>query len=558
VTDVHAQLARIGVHPRERWRPLLEAAFPEAPELVAQALLWLAADERVPKLDTRYEVAARLDSGASAEVWRAFDRKLGRQVAIKVFHAEQAPALAEARAACDVISDHVVRVLDVADGERPYIVMELVGEHDPQHGEQLPGGSAAVVRPRSLDEAMRWVRDVARGVHDAHLRDVFHRDLKPHNVLIAPVSRRARITDFGLAALAGSFAGTPEYMAPEQARGLPVLVPTHTADRRRLVALDVWGLGALAYDLIAGHPPWRSDDLLSAWEQAASGQPPAEMPHVPRRLRRIIDKALAPVPEARYAAAAKLADDLDAYLAGRPTSLDTSPALRAVLWGKRNPQLTFTAAAALVLAMVTLVTTIAVVELRDRAHELDADVARAEAGKRDVESRAAARRAELGLAEQELRTKTATLTQLRRELADEEAAYKAIIAAREQALEHAGAATRELVDQLAAARSDRTVAEYGRSLYEGYWTSARQDADRAAKERDQTQRERDAARVERDQITRERDAARSERDRLQGDVDRARATIARLDAEAARSSERIIALEHELAGARPVDAGTRD
>ena len=62
-----------------------------------------------------------------------------------------------------------------------------------------PGGSAAAIRPRSDDEAVRWVRDVARGVHDAHLRNVFHRALKPHNVLITPFSRRARIADFGLA-----------------------------------------------------------------------------------------------------------------------------------------------------------------------------------------------------------------------------------------------------------------------------------------------------------------------------------------------------------------------
>jgi hypothetical protein len=551
VTDVRERLAAIEGQPPERWRPLLEAAFPDAPELVAQALLWLTSGDRIPMLHERYVLAARLDSGASAEVWQAFDRKLGRQVAIKVFHAEQAPALAEARAACDVISDHVVRVLDVADGERPYIVMELVGEHDPERGEQVPGGSAAVVRPRSSEEALRWVRDVARGVHDAHLRNVFHRDLKPHNVLIAPVSRRARIADFGLAALAGSFTGTPEYMAPEQARGIPVLRPTNNADRARLVALDVWGLGALAYDLISGLPPWRSHGSLEAWELAASGARPAALAHVSHRLRRIIEKALAATPDDRYGTAAQLADDLDAYLGGRATSLDSSRLLRAALWCKRNPQLSFTAAAAVVLAVITLVATAAVIQLRERARELRDEVAQAEAGKRDLEARAAARRVELAGAETELRVRTATLAQLRRELADEQAAYRGIIAAREKALQSADAATRALADQLAAARNDGAVADFGRALYEGYWRSARQEADRTAKDRDQAQRERD-------QVTRERDTARTERDRLQGDLDRARADVARLDATAAESSQRIIALERELAGSRLTGAGSHD
>jgi serine/threonine-protein kinase len=268
-------------------------------------------------------------------------------------------------------------------------------------------------------------------------------------------------------------------------------------------------------------------------------------------LRRVLDKALAHVPEARYRTAAELADDLDAYLGGRPTRLDTSRVLRAALWCKRNPQLSLTAAAALVLAMITLVTTVAVIELRARARDLRDDVSHAEAGKRDVETRAASRRAELVAAEAELAAKTASLAQVRHELADEQAAYHAIIAARERALQSADAATRALADQLAASRSDRAAADFGRSLYEGYWRSARDEADRAAKDRDQAQRDRD-------QFARERDATRAERDRLQADLDRARADLARLQIAAAESSARIIALEHELAGSRITDAGTRD
>src|SRR5690606_18751243 len=187
--------------------------------------------------------------------------------------------------------------LDVHDGgAHPYIVMELVEEHDPDRGELVLGGAAASRRPRSVDEVARWVMQAARGVHDAHLRNVFHRGLKPQNVLITPISRRARIADFGLAvseatgdagrgtailkrgaAGPASVRGTPEYMSPEQARGLPLtLDPRSAADRAILVGIDVWGLGALAYDLLSGRPPWRgrSGEGLEPWELAASGARP--------------------------------------------------------------------------------------------------------------------------------------------------------------------------------------------------------------------------------------------------------------------------------------------
>ena len=212
--DVHGVLAEIATQPSEQWRILLEHRFPDRPGVVEQGLLWLRADHEkledetaAPSLGTtgndRYELTLRLASGTTASVWRAHDRKLGRNVAVKVFHAssdeDTSLELMEARAACDVISDYVVRVLDVHDGVRPYIVMELVAEHDAERDELALGVSAASSRPRSVDEAARWVMEVARGVRDAHLRNVFHRDLKPHNVLITPISRHARIADFGLA-----------------------------------------------------------------------------------------------------------------------------------------------------------------------------------------------------------------------------------------------------------------------------------------------------------------------------------------------------------------------
>src|SRR4051812_5336449 len=357
-------LAQIAARPEGDWPELVAQRFPTDAKLAAQALIWLRAnrervddDDVTPELaDERYQLGVLLDVGATASVWQAHDAKLNRNVAVKVFRGERSPVLdeilTEARAAAEIASDHVVRVLDVHDqdptnGGAPYIVMELVGEWEPRKGVLAPGGSAATLRPRTNAEAVRWVRDVARGVHDAHLRNVFHRDLKPHNVLITPFSRRARIADFGLAIReaqepgALEIAGTPGYIAPEQAAGLsPTLDPHDLDDRAVLVALDVWGLGALAFDLLADRPPWEADEEFEAWERAAAAQHSPELPReVPRRLRRILDKALAIDPKARYATAGDVADDLDAYLARRPTSHDASRRSRLALWMRRNPQL---------------------------------------------------------------------------------------------------------------------------------------------------------------------------------------------------------------------------
>jgi hypothetical protein len=527
--NIHEALAAIAAHPASQWQALVAEKFAD-PALRAQALLWLRA-QATPPVSDRYVLDTKLDAGATAAVWQAYDRKLGRHVAIKVFHTEAEEALAEARAACDVISDHVVRVLDVHDG---YIVMELVGEH--AGDELVPGGSAARVRPHDLEEAVTWVRDIARGVHEAHLRDVFHRDLKPGNVLITPASRRARIADFGLSTHASG--GTPEYIAPELAR------LTTATGRDRLVAVDVWGLGALAYDLIAGRPPWES------WDQAASGEPPPPL-DCPARLRRVIDKAMALDPARRYATAADLAHDLDAYLAQRPTSLDRSHALRSLLWARRNPQLTLTAAGALVLAFLTLVAYSAVRRLDARSHDLASEVRDEERTNEQLTQRMAKARAALAQTEADVTARGQALAALQNALADEQRQYQAIIEARDKALQQADEATRHLVDQLTIAQSDRAAAELGRQMYEGFWNTARAEAERSAKDRDQAQKERDSARAERDQMQQERDAARADRDKSLADV-------ARLTQEAAASRARIEELTRQLAVVppdAPADAG---
>lgn len=568
-------LSEIAMRPVAQWRALLARHFPDDPLMIQQALLWLYSEREHlahhgdrPSLghpgDERYELSVRLDSGATASVWQAYDRKLGRSVAIKILHDVGEPAalaqvVSEARAACDLSSDHVVRIYDVHDDQaRPYIVMELVAEHDPERDRSALGTAASSCRPRSIDEVARWVASVARGVHDAHLRNVFHRDLKPDNVLITPISRVARIADFGMAVsvanedadpaaaslvMAGRngpvrVAGTPEYMAPEQARGLPVqLDPRAADDRRVLVAIDIWGLGALAYDLLSGSPPWHVGDAqLEPWELAASGGRPPRLGRawngrsIPKRLRRIVEKAMALDPEARYETAGQVANELDAYLEQRPTSFDRSRTVRLGLWCRRNPQLSLTGLIAVGLVLMVLGTRATVTRLRGERNALNVEVAGQKADLESLQNSVEESRAKLAHTVRELAARSNELQKLEDTIGAERKDYESVLQRKESALQEATATTRQLVDQLDEARRARQLADDQRSLAERSASTARQDAERASKDRDRVRRERDQSRVEQERLERERDAALAERDAARRELTRLQAEIARLAA----------------------------
>jgi serine/threonine protein kinase len=546
------------MRPSVEWARKLEQAFPRDPALRMQALLWLHSEKEGPSseddpptlgevADERYELAVRLAATATASVWQAFDRRLGRSVAIKVFrdrdHSEALDqVLAEARAASDVVSEHVVRVLDVQYGDgHPYIVMELVSEYDSEKGEVVLGATAAATSPEDPDEVARWVMQAARGVHEAHQRNVFHRDLKPKNVLVTPNSRRARVADFGLAVSSTntdaahptvtllkrgpcgpvSVRGTPEYMAPEQARGLPLSLDARNADDRKiLVAIDVWGLGAIAYDLLMGRPPWlaRKEDDLSAWEVAASTERPPPLERVPPRLRRVIEKAMAITPQDRYTSAGALANELEDYLESRPTTLDRSRPLRVALWCRRNPQLALTVAVALGLTGLAAGTHLTVTRLQDERAALDSKVNSQKAEKQALNTQVEQAQAQLDDTRTRLATERENLATLEKSLADERTSYEALIDAKEQALLDANRSTRELVEQLESMRRAKRAADDSVKAIEREIAQVRRDFDKLAKERDKLRRERDAARAERDDAQRERDAAIQDRENAENHV----------------------------------------
>ncbi|HEU0030324.1 MAG TPA: protein kinase [Kofleriaceae bacterium] len=535
-------LARISARSPKEWETRLQQEFPGDPAMRMQALLWLHADKHgvdtsdaPPRLgehaDERYELSTRLDVGATASVWQAFDRKLGRAVAIKVFHSQDDSevldqVLSEARIASDVISDHVVRVLDVNEGEtRPYIVMELVGEYDPDTGEIARGAAASACGPRSIEEVVRWVIQVARGVHDAHLRNVFHRDLKPKNVLVTPITRRARVADFGLAISSSSqdvvhpaitllkggptgplsVRGTPEYMAPEQARGLPLaLDPRQPADRDVLVRIDVWGLGAIAYELLSGRPPWLARPELSAWEIAASNEAPPPLrttrdgERIPPRLCKVIAKAMARDPSHRYATAAALAKDLDELLAHRPTTLDRSRFVQGALWCRRNPHLAFTALVAIALTILASGAYMTVTRLRDARRDLQREVAEQAQEEARLRLNVEQSRGELKRTRDKLAAERQNLSNLESSIAEDREAYRELLDTKDKALRDANHTTRTLFEQLETARSERKLTEQLRKSLEQQVADKARELERVSKDRDRIRRERDAARTERD------------------------------------------------------------
>ena len=174
-----------------------------------------------------YEVLQVLGQGGFGIVFRAFDEVLHRIVAVKVLSPQMAatsPArkrfVREARSSAQVRHENVVQVYEVGEQPLPYIVMEFI-----------PGGTLQQrldrVGPVDVPEVVRIGRQIAEGLAAAHATDLIHRDIKPGNILLEGGAQRVKITDFGLARAAddasisqsGIIAGTPMYMAPEQAKG---------------------------------------------------------------------------------------------------------------------------------------------------------------------------------------------------------------------------------------------------------------------------------------------------------------------------------------------------
>ncbi len=269
-------------------------------------------------LGGRYRLIELLGRGGMATIYRAHDRQLDRDVAIKVLRPEYGndPAFLarfrqEAQAAASLNHPNVVGVYDFGDDPAgPYIVMELVD------GEDL----ATLVRrngPLPPRQAARLAAGIARGLAAAHARGIVHRDMKTSNVLLTR-DGVPKVGDFGIAramaeaqlTLPGTTLGSVHYFSPEQARG-EAATPSS----------DVYALGIVLFELLTGRRPWEGDS--AAGVALARLQGPIPVPSesragVPPELDAIVRRALARDPADRFASAADFADALDAFVAGRP------------------------------------------------------------------------------------------------------------------------------------------------------------------------------------------------------------------------------------------------
>src|SRR5262245_21914311 len=372
--EVRARCQQMG-----RVRAELVAMF--RPGLATETTTSLQENGVLPRVPG-YEVDAVLGQGGVGVGFRARDLRLGRPVGLKMLVAgayagptELARCQREAEAVASLCHANIVQIHEVGDFEgRPYFTMELVD-----------GGSLAqklTATPPPVRWAAELVASLADAVAVAHSAGIIHRDLKPGNILLTP-DGLPKITDFGLArrlegedrlTWTGTVVGTPSYMAPEQVSGnIGPIGP----------ATDVYGLGAVLYELLTGRPPFRGGTALETSRQVLSDEPvsPSRLnPRVPRDLDSVCLKCLQKDPRRRYASAAALAEDLRRYLLGQVVAARPVGSWeRARKWIRRNPAVvSLSAAAVLVLVAGTVASLLFAFEAgrqagvaKDRADKLE-------------------------------------------------------------------------------------------------------------------------------------------------------------------------------------------
>jgi serine/threonine-protein kinase len=317
----------------------------------------------LPRSFGNYQLLAEIGRGGMGVVYKARQEDLDRVVAVKMIlsshlaSAEQVRRFqAEARAAAKLRHSHIVPIHEVGRCHgQDYFTMEYIeGQSLAQRiaqgektGTQLVCArsgklAASPFSPIDIPTAVRIVNAIARAVEYLHRQGIVHRDLKPSNILL-DAQGEPYLTDFGLAKLfaldvqltaTGVIAGTPAYMAPEQAAG-------HS--RQVGPAADVYSLGAILYELLTGVPPFLEENPLDTLLNVLSVDPmlPRRLnPKIPRELELICLTCLQKSPGDRYASAEALADDLDRFARGEPIKV-RPPHLgqRFLGWTRRQPAL---------------------------------------------------------------------------------------------------------------------------------------------------------------------------------------------------------------------------
>lgn len=300
-----------------------------------------------------YQIERQIGRGGMAVVYRAFDPRLGRSVALKILAPELASDAAfrerfnrEMRAAAAVDHPHIVPVYDAGEANGSlFIAMRYVAGQDLR---------TLLDRERTLSpwRVTRIVSQVASALDEAHSRGMVHRDVKPGNMLIGTVAGSGQpdhvyLSDFGLSkqsvssnslTATGEFLGTLDYMAPEQVEGRPI-------DGRA----DLYALACSAFEMLAGQPPFKRDQSLAVmWAQVSAPTPSlrALRPELPPAVDQVIARAMAKAPGDRYQSCTEFADGLreacglgagEPEAAGRPAPAGWQPTEMAHMAGQAPP-----------------------------------------------------------------------------------------------------------------------------------------------------------------------------------------------------------------------------
>ena len=260
----------------------------------------------------RYELEELVGTGGMSSVYRAHDRLLERDVALKVLHPQFTADTdyverfrREARSVARLSHPNIVTVIDRGEQDgRQFIVFEYV------RGENLKT-LLQRVGPLSEEEAVRLALQIARALGFAHDNGLVHRDVKPQNVLLNG-DGQAKVTDFGIArsldvgglTQTGTVMGTSDYIAPEQARGSPVDAQS-----------DIYSLGAVLYELLTGEVPFPGDNFVAVALRHINEPPPSvreRRPDVSPRLDAVIRRAMAKEPRDRFGSMDELCAELTA------------------------------------------------------------------------------------------------------------------------------------------------------------------------------------------------------------------------------------------------------
>src|SRR5881397_4025366 len=300
-----------------------------------------------------YELLEEVGRGGQGVVFRARQRSLNRIVALKVIGLGRWATKAhvkrfrlEAEAAASLNHPCIVPIYEVGEREGTcYFSMGFI------EGDQLDEIAKSEAMP--VQCAAELIAKVARTVHYAHEHHILHRDIKPGNILLDQKGE-PHLTDFGLARLVETEStvtrtmevlGTPSYMAPEQAVGNNVAVSGLT---------DVYGLGAVLYQLLTGHPPFAGGttyETIKLLLDSEPRQPRLFNPKIDRDLSTICLKCIEKDPKRRYSSALALAEDLERWLKHEPIrARHAGTFVRGRKWVRRNPTTALLAACFIALA----------------------------------------------------------------------------------------------------------------------------------------------------------------------------------------------------------------